>query len=42
MSIVLAAPVSLEHADLLKKYIIHWTDQTLKGWGYRTFEAQSE
>ncbi len=36
-TIMLRQPISAEHAALLKRYIIHWADQTLKGWGYKTF-----
>lgn len=35
--VILFEPISREHAELLKSYFLHWTDQTLKGWGYRTF-----
>jgi hypothetical protein len=35
--VLLFEPIRPEHVELLKQYFVNWTDQTLKGWGYRTF-----
>jgi hypothetical protein len=35
--ILIRDPISREHADLLRTYIVHWAEAQLGAWGYKTW-----